>query len=165
MSSSGPASSSGSTPPASLSSVLHTLHSTYTAQQQQEAATAPTFQFATPPPPFPTVDNLQSPSTVPSITPNSPGPPPLEPCSTLPNLPNQAANLNGVSALACNDPAVSNDIATPPVPMSVVESTSDVNVLSNQQTPLPGCNIPQFPVNLHPPKWPIINIIPCFMFL
>ena len=60
MSSSGPASSSSS-PPASLSSVLQTLHSTYT--QQQEAATAPTFQFATPPPPFPTVD-LPSPNNV-----------------------------------------------------------------------------------------------------
>ena len=126
MSSSGPASSSGSTPPASLSSVLHTLHSTYTAQQQQEAATAPTFQFATPPPPFPTVDILQSPSTVPSITPNSPGPPPLEPCSPQPNLPNQA----GFPAQARNAPDVLNAIATPPEAMSVVESTFDVNVLS-----------------------------------
>merc|ERR1719361_1037233 len=65
VSSSGPASSSGSPPPASLSSVLQTLHSTYT--QQQEAATAPTFQFATPPPPFPTVpvSPLEAPAPLP----------------------------------------------------------------------------------------------------
>ena len=156
MSSSGPASSSGSTPPASLSSVLHTLHSTYTAQQQQEAATAPTFQFATPPPPFPTVDNLQPPNNVPTSTPNSPGPTPLEPSNALANFPNQAANLNGVPAQVCNAPEVSNSFATPPpLPMSVMESTSAGNGLSNQQTPLPVSNITQFPVNLHSLKWPL----------
>ena len=159
MSSSGPASSS-STPPASLSSVLHTLHSTYTQQQQQEGGggTAPTFQFATPPPPFPTVDNnLQSPNNLPPTN------LPLES-----NLPNQASNPN--AAQCCNAPPMSSDVsntfAAPPVPtMSLAEPTSEnANGASNQQTSLPVCNIPQFPVNLHPPKWPLDTLFFYILF-
>ena len=160
MSSSGPASSS-STPPASLSSVLHTLHSTYTQQQQQQqegGGTAPTFQFATPPPPFPTVDNnLQSPNNLPSTN------LPLES-----NLPNQASNPN--AAQCCNAPPMSSDVsntfAAPPVPtMSLAEPTSEnANGASNQQTSLPVCNIPQFPVNLHPPKWPLDTLFFYILF-
>merc|ERR1719334_853902 len=60
--SSGPP-SSGSSPPTSLSSVLHSLHSTYQATTGDTGA--PSFQFSTPPPPFPTIPMLEPPTPAP----------------------------------------------------------------------------------------------------
>ena len=157
VSSSGPASSSSS-PPASLSSVLQTLHSTYT--QQQEAATAPTFQFATPPPPFPTVD-LPSPNNVPSTIHNVIAPSLLasleQHSSRAPPFANPTPiDIPGASSQTYNAPPVSpvsnTNTSAATMPMSLGESTSaDANEPPKQETStsLPVCNILQFSVNLH----------------
>ena len=124
-------SSSTSTPPASLSSVLHTLHSTYTQQQQQDASTAPTFQFATPPPPFPTVP--VSPLEAPAPLPDALGP--LSPSPT--------DQQEEASAMTIGDQEVV--ISAPPEPPGTAEVPTEASASSETSLPVstgaPGDNI------------------------
>ena len=124
-------SSSTSTPPASLSSVLHTLHSTYTQQQQQDASTAPTFLFATPPPPFPTVP--VSPLEAPAPLPDALGP--LSPSPT--------DQQEEASAMTIGDQEVV--ISAPPEPPGTAEVPTEASASSESSAPTgtgaPGDNI------------------------
>ena len=133
-------SSSTSTPPASLSSVLHTLHSTYTQQQQQDASTAPTFQFATPPPPFPTVP--VSPLEAPAPLPDALGP--LSPSPT--------DQQEEASAMTIGDQEVV--ISAPPEPPGTAEVPTEASASSESSAPAASTGAPGDNIAAPPPPAP-----------